>query len=118
MKFTTLDELRKTKVGSLPINNHLGAVEADKSKSTVAPTLDRANPLRKVGKSGVAIRVSIVVLQRRTMDGDNLQAAIKPLRDAIAASLECDDADKFISWEYSQQLTSGEQGTIVKIEVL
>lgn len=40
---------------------------------------------------------------------------MKPLTDAIAASLGVDDADPRLSWEYGQQQTRGEEGVFVKV---
>jgi Holliday junction resolvase RusA-like endonuclease len=57
--------------------------------------------------------VVIISLRTRTIDDDNLVAGAKALRDAIAGYLGQDDAD--ISWEYHQEVTKGQEGTIVKI---
>lgn len=49
----------------------------------------------------------IVTLERhgvRRMDGDNLQAGLKSVRDAIAAWLGVDDADERVWWRYAQVL--------------
>lgn len=37
-----------------------------------------------------------------TLDGDNLQGALKAVRDAVATWLGVDDADPRVTWEYTQ----------------
>ena len=44
--------------------------------------------------------------------------ATKALRDAIAASLGCDDGSERLHWQYSQVHTTGDEGCLVKIEQL
>jgi hypothetical protein len=52
-------------------------------------------------------------------DSDNaIAGGTKALRDAIARWLFVDDADPRIQWEYGQVHTSGEEGCIVKLELL
>lgn len=62
--------------------------------------------------------ISFVVLSQQQLDDDNLQGALKPLRDAIAAYFSIDDNDGRIRWEYGQSETKGEEGVIVKLEAL
>lgn len=49
------------------------------------------------------------------MDGDGLQAAMKPIRDGIADALGIDDGSDRIEWKYEQEKT-GEYAVEVKIE--
>jgi len=60
--------------------------------------------------------VCVVVFRRQRLDDDNLSGGLKALRDAIAASLGLDDGDARIRFEYSQHLTTGKPGTLVRIE--
>ena len=55
---------------------------------------------------------------RKSFDDDNLIASIKPLRDAIAASIGIDDGDKRIAFQYQQLQTKGREGVLVHIEVI
>ena len=93
----------------------------------VAPGVSQQAPLRPLeqgvqkrqkGKGGVEVVVSLVTCRRRELDDDGNVASQKPLRDAIAASLGIDDADKRIRFEYGQSETRAKQGVIVKIEHL
>lgn len=62
--------------------------------------------------------VTIVSFRRRLLDSDNHIAGCKPARDAIARTLGIDDGSEQVRWCYGQVQTDGEQGTIVKIEML
>ena len=49
----------------------------------------------------------IVILTRigkRKLDGDNLQGALKSIRDGVADRLGVDDANPLVRWEYAQEL--------------
>jgi hypothetical protein len=61
--------------------------------------------------------VSLVVFLRIALDDDNLSGGLKWLRDAIARSLGIDDGDRRIKFECAQAITSGREGTVVKIEI-
>ena len=63
------------------------------------------------------VKITITSLRKRALDGDNLQGGgAKFLRDAIAASLNLDDADSVIEWKYQQLVTQGPLGTLVQLE--
>lgn len=62
--------------------------------------------------------ISLIGLRRRTLDDDNHVGACKHLRDAIAASLGIDDGDKRLCWQYGQLPTQGQEGVLVRIEVI
>lgn len=64
---------------------------------------------------GGRVEVSIVAATHRRLDGDNLAAGCKPLRDAIARTLGLDDNDDAVEWQYGQVRCSGDEGTIVVI---
>ena len=94
----------------------VGEVETKKSKPTSSQALVGSLSKHKGSKGRVAIRVSLIVLSRRTLDDDNLVGACKPLRDAICESIGIDDGDERIKFEYGQQKTDGQQGVAVKIQ--
>jgi hypothetical protein len=52
--------------------------------------------------------VRLTRLATKSLDGDNLQGAMKNVRDEIAAWLRVDDADPRVSWQYDQELRTGE----------
>ena len=68
-----------------------------------------------VHKHPLPCTVTIKRHGKRLMDGDNLQAACKALRDGIADRLGVDDADSRITWRYKQDVRP-EFGVTVKIE--
>ncbi len=47
---------------------------------------------------------------------DNLKASLKPLVDAISASLGLEDKDDRIVWQYGQTKTTGKPGVTVTLE--
>ncbi len=95
----------------------VGAVESPKHTKP-ASALVRHAPPKQSGKVGLGIVVTIIGLRHRPLDSDNFISGAKPLRDAIAESLGIDDGSERIRFEYAQAHTTGEQGTIVKIELL
>jgi len=100
-----------------------GGLDAKKPESKTGKTLECQPQGRKAGKNGLGTsclvaRVSLVSYRRKQLDSDNLAGGFKPLRDAIARSFGLDDSDSIIEWEYGQCITSGRQGTAVKIEKL
>ena len=63
--------------------------------------------------------VTLHVRSRNLMDEhDNLKASLKPLVDAIAASLGLEDKDGRIVWQYGQTTTRGKPGVTVTVEEL
>ncbi len=100
------------------LNPHLfvGAVEKPISQPDAPRPLDRGCKARKTGPQGMVI--SLVSYRSRLLDSDNLHGGLKPLRDAIAATLGIDDGDSAVRWEYGQVETRGEEGTAVGIQVL
>ena len=71
-------------------------------------------------QAGRAFRlvVSLVGFRRIPLDDDNYVGACKALRDSISKSLGLDDGDKRLKWQYSQVQTSGEEGVLVRIELV
>lgn len=47
--------------------------------------------------------VHLTRFSHKVMDGDNLQAAFKHVRDGIADALKIDDGDERIQWFYCQE---------------
>jgi len=47
--------------------------------------------------------ITLTRLSPGTLDDDNLQAAFKAVRDAVAAHIGIDDGDHRIQWEYAQE---------------
>jgi hypothetical protein len=67
----------------------------------------------------LACIVTLIRAGGRRLDPDNLATSFKPLQDAIANTLELDDGDSRIEWQYRQiERGKAESGTIVKIELL
>lgn len=78
--------------------------------------LDEGKKAQPRSKTGVVrIVVTIISFRRREVDLDNVIAGAKPLRDAIAKSLDLDDGDKRLIWEYGLVTTRGTTGTQVII---
>lgn len=92
--------------------SRVGGVCAAKPKRDTVHALDQSKKTRRVGESGVVLRVTLIRRGKAYLDDDNLAAAFKGLRDAIAESLEIDDADLRVRWFYEQQ-TGKPYGTIV-----
>jgi hypothetical protein len=94
--------------------NLLGRLPNTQRKQAPLPALDSPSPRCQTSANRLEkYHVVIISLRSRTIDDDNLVAGAKALRDAIAGYLGQDDAD--ISWEYHQEVTKGQEGTIVKI---
>jgi len=94
----------------------MAGMEANQSKSAIAPRLAGRIPKQPKRKAGVELVVTLVACMRRELDSDNLQGACKPARDAIAVSLGLDDGDPRIRWNYAQVVSIGGEGIIVKME--
>lgn len=71
-------------------------------------------------EAGVRYCITLIALRKRLTDQhDNLPSSFKGLVDKITSWLGFrQDNDPRLKWEYGQQITSGEQGVIVKIERL
>lgn len=92
----------------------MGAVDRQEHPKS-APALVRDVSPKQSGQGSLGICVEIIGVRRRKLDGDNFQAGIKTLRDAIAKSLAIDDGSDAIQWHYGQIVSSGHPGTIVRI---
>jgi hypothetical protein len=90
-----------------------GAKRAKEQRSVVALAL--GPHLRKVVAAhlGIApalrygLAVTLTRIGPRRLDGDNLQRALKAVRDGVADALGVDDGDERIEWRY-EQLYAGE----------
>lgn len=96
----------------------LGAVERARSERNPVQPLDGRLKEQCRRKGRVLVCITLVSCRRRELDSDNLQFALKPIRDAISNALGCDDADARIKWQYAQQLTAGQEGTLLIVEQL
>lgn len=56
--------------------------------------------------------IRIMVGRQRPYDGDNLQNALKAVRDGIADYLGIDDGSNRLKWLYEQERGSGERGWV------
>lgn len=66
-------------------------------KNAVREAIGRAVPLL------LPLTVTLTRLGSKSLDGDNLQRAMKAVRDVVAEWLGVDDADKGIKWRYQQE---------------
>ena len=64
--------------------------------------LPYAHELRALAALGGVIRVELVRVSPRKLDSDNLQGALKAVRDGVADALGLDDGSARYRWEYSQ----------------
>ena len=95
----------------------LGAVSPAKPKRSGQRQSQAANADKARGSFRVV--VSIVGLRRIPLDDDNfIGSSCKYVRDAIAASLGLDDGDRRLKFQYGQLQTSGDEGLIVRIELM
>src|SRR6266853_274451 len=95
----------------------MGAVPHSQHQHDPGKALGHEIRRKEERKAGMGFRVTIVSFREKALDGDNLIAGAKFLRDAIAETIGLDDAEgSGIEWSYGQQLTRGEQGTIIMIE--
>ena len=47
--------------------------------------------------------INLTRISPGTLDGDNLQGALKAVRDAVAIRLGMDDASPMLTWHYAQE---------------
>jgi hypothetical protein len=75
---------------------------------------EQAEGLWGAWEASPPLRVTFIRIGKRRLDTDNLAAAFKGLRDALAGLLGIDDGDDRIAWEYDQ--ATGEPGVRLTIE--
>ena len=57
----------------------------------------------------VPCAVTLTRIAPRALDGDNLQAALKNVRDGVADFLKVDDRDPRVTWAYDQRKGAAKQ---------
>lgn len=75
------------------------------ARLALAPRVHRTRAMLALECSvcGEQLAVTLTRVAPRELDGDNLQRALKAVRDGIADALGIDDRDKRIAWRYGQQ---------------
>lgn len=92
---------------------HAGAKRARTQRGTTRLVLrQRAVALPPAG--GPCYVVTLTRIAPRKLDGDNLQRALKAVRDGVADAMWTDDDDERLTWEYAQRKTS-EVGALVPL---
>lgn len=78
----------------------------------------RAAVARKMPKwtEGPMLVVRLTRVAPRELDDDNLQGAMKAVRDQVAAGLRVDDASPLVRWEYAQ--AKGPAEVLVQVDAL
>lgn len=97
--------------GTAPSTPNLREHWATKAKRVKA---QRAAVARNMPKwtEGPLITVRLTRVGPRSLDTDNLAAALKGHRDAVAARLRVDDASPLVAWEYHQ--AKGDPAVVVQ----
>lgn len=93
------------------LHHHARAREAKKDKARTAIAFMVAGGHLAVRP---LLRVTLTRVGPRALDGDNLQSALKAVRDAVAHKLGVDDGGPLVTWEYAQE--RGEYAVRVRIE--
>lgn len=87
---------------------HIRAERVAKERLAVAVTFPRA------ARGLLPCVVTMVRHSPGTLDDDNLQGALKGIRDEIATQLGCDDRDPRVRFLYEQ--AKGKHGVLVLLE--
>ena len=89
----------KTVAGLNAREHHLTRASRVRKERAVA-----ANALseRLARRSGIPCTVTLTRVSPGTLDDDNLQGALKAVRDGVADALKVDDADPRVRWQYAQ----------------
>lgn len=97
----------------------MGVVRGKQREHDTQPALGKEPPAQQRSTRGLAYRVQFISCRNRLLDGDNsISGGNKALRDAVSEWLGLDDGSDAIQFEYAQLHTSGEEGTIVRVERL
>lgn len=83
-----------------------------KTQRTVA-RLKTESELRPVRRWFVPTTVKLTRVAPGKLDGDNLQGALKAVRDGIADALGIDDGDDSVTWTYDQQRGRARQYAVI-----
>lgn len=78
-----------------------GAKRAKEQRSVARMKVYGAGAVRLRGWTALA--VTLTRLAPRRLDSDNLQRALKAVRDGVADALGVDDGDPRIEWRYGQR---------------
>ena len=74
-------------------------------------------PKLRAAPHPLPVQVTLTRIAPRPLDGDNLQAALKHVRDGVADALGVDDRTALVEWVYRQQRGAArEYGVAVTIE--
>ena len=105
-------ELPIKTVGGLNAREHYRArakrVKTERTEAAFAVRVSRHKPL--------PCKVLLTRISPGTLDDDNLQGALKAIRDGVADALGIDDRDPRVSWRYAQA-KAGKGVYAVRIEV-
>lgn len=97
----------------------VGAVDRGQREQDPQPALEQKPQAQPNSSPRLDYRVQIISCRNRLCDGDNSgSGGNKALRDAISDWLGIDDGSSRLQFEYAQLHTSGEEGTIVRIQKL
>lgn len=77
-------------------------VKAQRSAVTLALRCSRVQPADEL-LPATRLRVLLVRVGARRLDGDNLQGALKAVRDAVAEWIGVDDGSQVYEWVYAQE---------------
>lgn len=95
-----------------------GRVDGAERKRDPRPALDRDVSKKQQLQARLVVRVIVISLRQRLQDDQNSACGgNKALQDAICESLEINDADPRIKFEYSQHQTAGRPCTIVMLQL-
>ena len=111
----TWQKPRSTPVDKLETRKHTKQTRAlDKGgKKKQGSSRSRSKGNRR--KRPPEIIITMTAHLPRYFDSDNLDIALKPVRDALAKWIGVDDGDYIIMWEHDQTLTRGEPGICVVV---
>jgi hypothetical protein len=103
-------ELPIKTVSTLNVREHW-AVRAKRNKTHRNETHWACKGLKRVDPP---MTITLTRLGKRKLDGDNLQGALKSVRDGVADWLGIDDGDDRLTWVYRQE--TGAYGVRIEIE--
>ena len=86
--------------------------KAKRVKAQRRATAYRTPPALK--SLGPLLVVTLTRVSARRLDDDNLQGALKGVRDQVACALGVDDRSSLVRWEYGQE--KGEDEVRVRVE--
>jgi hypothetical protein len=66
----------------------------------------------------IRFTITLTRIGGRTLDDDNLRAALKATRDGVADWLGIDDGDKRLTWQYGQEPKQRKMPPGVRVEIV